>query len=285
MRSWIILIAIVITLKSHVYTQSYQSIFGSDTTQWNYLTDYKRADWISTDKYISYGDTVIDEFSFQELHETLAFMNPSQLGFIREDTVVGKVWLRSLDDTIDYLVMDLSLELNDTFILKSKHTEAWDVICTVKEIQQLDSRKTLVLEGFGLNDNLTFIEGIGTNYTFQVFDFLGFSQLLCVFKDSELVYKNPEFDSCFVDIGLSTPEKKSRDLKVTYNSRLNTISIYSNNMLTPAAYLRLIDLYGRTIFSTEVLYSHTDIELPSINPGIYIISINGLSQRLIINGN
>ena len=285
MRTIILSIVTVLAVYCPTFTQGYQSIFGADTTQWNYLTDYKRADWISTDIYVSFNDTIIDEAMYHELHETLAWNITSQLGFIREDTIEGKTWLRYLDDTIDFLVMDLSLELGDTFVLKSKHTAHWDVVCTVEEIIKQDSRKTIILDGLALNEDLTFVEGIGTNYTFQVFDYLGYSQLLCAYKDSELVFNNPEFDSCFVDIGLSVPHKESVDFQVTYNSILNTISIRSKEMLPHTIGIQLLDLYGRTILTEENHCSQMNIQLPRIIPGIYILLVNGKSHKIVINVN
>jgi hypothetical protein len=57
------------------------------------VTDYGRSDFIATAKFRAYGDTLINNKNYRLLSED--YINGIQTyGFLREDTVQGKLWLK-----------------------------------------------------------------------------------------------------------------------------------------------------------------------------------------------
>lgn len=89
------------------------------------------------------------------------------VGDLRQDSLFTKAWYKSVNDTIEYLIMDLNLTVGDTFFVNEGGVMQVATIIT-KELE--DNRKVLTLDyiygGGSLTNNLQFIEGIGPNASF-----------------------------------------------------------------------------------------------------------------------
>ena len=166
--------------------KSYKSIFGNDTTQWNYLTSYNVADLLYTLIYKAYGDTLMNDTNYRLLYEDAYQwgMVSGIVGMIREDTMTGRVWVRYLEDTADYLIMDLSLDVNDTFLIPNKFDSKYDKKVKVEEIKYNQYGKNVVLG----RDYGSFIEGVGTDIMIRALECDTYYELLCAYKDNELMY-------------------------------------------------------------------------------------------------
>ncbi len=108
---------------------------------------------------LSLGDTI----TIESTTYFKANLNGNLLGYFREDSTAGKAWFWAIDDTSEYLIMDLSLNIGDIFLVKMYS----DSLVTVSSIDVVNNRKELTLNynygGGFIAENLKFIEGVGPN--------------------------------------------------------------------------------------------------------------------------
>lgn len=112
MKNLLIIFLLSATL---VDAQPYKSVFGQNET--NHTSDWYGLG-IGAVYYGIKGDTLIDAKDYKKVSISWnhGIGYSQSIGFLREDTTIGKVWYRHLsNDTVDYLVMDMSLKAGDTF--------------------------------------------------------------------------------------------------------------------------------------------------------------------------
>ena len=114
-------------------------------------------------------------------------------GFIREDSNSGKVWYLDKDLTEELLIMDLSLNIGDSFTINTAHGDEYAV---VDSINNVGGNKRVFLHYCGKwnsptyrNEDFVFIEGIGPSagVIFQYDNIHNVwhsgTYLLCAYKD------------------------------------------------------------------------------------------------------
>ena len=274
---------VLITLLTLIYINGisqYKSIFGINETSWNTLdhssiasTDSSYVDgslsvWGRSYNYI----TEIGHFGFTEF-------------FLREDTVTGKVWYNSdLSDSSDYLIMDMSLILGDTFNLLT-----YDVVPTFEDIvvdsvYYIDGRKHIQFNFTSLSDPnyfLTMIEGIGRNNGMSkesITSPYNNTYLLCATKDSVQLYQS---DYAINTLGISgcnylsisnINEKEFNKISVFPNPTNGQINFESNNNFK----IKRITIYDRTGQQIQSVNLNSTIYSLKLSPtpiGFYIVKI------------
>lgn len=217
------------------YSQPYQSIYGDSSTNWG-LIKFGACDFVCSADYSPESDTIVDSNTFKILQN---------YGFIREDSVAGKVWFYDEFWSQEFLVMDLSLNVADTFTIYDYG--GTPEIFTVDSINYTGGKKHVYLNGgvfiCSLLEPLVFVEGTGPNAGFNYQRTGGGSYLssymLCHWKDDLKVQGNLLFmDSCEVCmVGLE---------------ELNN---------EPAELIKICDYMGREIpekGNTPLLYYYSD---------------------------
>ena len=265
------------------FAQNYESVFGKDTTQWNFVTDYGGADFIATVQFKAFGDTVINEKDYCLLSED--YINGVQtFGFLREDTIQGKLWLKKLNDTSEYLIMDLNLNVNDTFLLRNSQWDDRDEKFVVKEISDTNGR-LVKLQGTESFNDISFIEGIGVDYSFHIIEQSRiYYEFLCSYKDNILTFDNPDFGDCYIpftgtDISDITTEQ-IRIYPIPTTDKL-TIKI-GNNQINNC---KIYTMNGTLISNFTINSSELIIDLVNYQSGLYLIKINDrITKKIIING-
>lgn len=189
--------------------QGYRSVFGDSSTYWRVLFTglVDHAGTVVID-----GDTVMGGISWKKVRLTTCCNTP--VSFLREDTPSGRVWARpklSSNDTVERLVVDMSLNVGDTFRLHYSQTYGVKM-CLVDSVYHLNGRKYIVFNKtvFGNVERFKMIEGVGTNMgllmSSKVFA-AGEDYLLCAFKDSIQSYSNLYFN------GNCTPQIIGQSIK------------------------------------------------------------------------
>jgi len=282
----IILILFLLIANSIVMGQPYKSMFGKDTIQLIYFTDFGGADFVATAVYKAFDDTIVSGKPSKFLYEIYLSQN-NLYGFISEDTIQGKTWLQIKDDTIEYLIMDLSLEVQDTFLMRNQITESWNQKYLVKEILTMDSCKVIKLEGLRYFDNIKFYEGIGPAFIFRLFETGCYSELLCSYKDGVLIYDNPEFDTCFIPFTLTGIHKiEEAGINIYPNPTQNILTVKVENFDSDECYIEIIDINGQIVFSNYYFLNPFMVDISNLKNGIYLLRINKeVSRKIIINGN
>ena len=172
------------------------------------------------------GDTLVDDMHYKIVMRKISsethYWNGntdyySLYGLIREEPS-GKVFYRPISQDTTYLLYDFGMNVNDTALMRVEQTPnpVGNVLVridsiTIQNIAGADRRVYYVSskdynvfpsEWRWLN---TWIEGIGATegllYSCSCTECGGGTkkELLCYHEDGELLYMNPEYDTCWVD--------------------------------------------------------------------------------------
>lgn len=284
MKNLLIIFLLSATL---VNAQPYQSVFGQNET--NHTSDWYGLG-IGAVYYGIKGDTLIDAKDYKKVSISWnhGIGYSQSIGFLREDTITGKVWYRHLsNDTIDYLVMDMSLKAGDTFYIgKTIYTQDIAVVDTVY-IQ--NTRKHIefnVALKYNLSNNwysLSFIEGVGTalglcykdtnilpqNSSTNEFN----GKVFCFYKDGSRIYSMPVVqdynDSCRPPLNIKN--LKSVALNIYPNP---TSNIFHINIPHAKSKVVVTDIVGREVYDFETIQqTKLSVDMTGKNRGIYLVKI------------
>jgi hypothetical protein len=266
--------------------QNYESVFDADTTQWNYFTDYNIADYWSTAVYIAAYDTIITDKPYKLLFEDYLW-ETKHYGYLREDTASGTFWLRFIEDTTEFLLMDLSLEIGDTFLMRNYYNSEANQIYIVDSTRYDQGKKLVFLHSqYSAPYYITFMEGIGVDYIFQVIQEPWiFNIFLCAYKDNNLIYVNPTMGSCYIT-RTSIDEMQDTDdnykiYPVPFGDRLKIDYTRSINRIN---HIVIYNMMGEELFNQYIDSSIIELNLDYLRIGLYLIIINDKYYRKIING-
>lgn len=233
----LILILVVICCNNSAVAQ-YQSVFGSTQTSWNVKTDQLFGAVNDSIAYIS--DTTISSVIYKKVKY---YRETSELEtyLIKEDTTLGKLSYRKINDTTHYQVYDLSLSLGNSFdgyIVDSIYFSVGKKHIRLNYTpMSTNGEKFVMIEGVGTNIGLMYHNGMAGN--------IG-PYLLCHHKDNipDFINSHPVYNGlCNVNsVGINEndtnhqinifPNPSKVELTVEYvNSFSNNlnIEIYNTN--------------------------------------------------------
>lgn len=256
----------------------YTPVFQNDSIVWVIKHEVFDAAEIGE---IWLGNTVtIDSTLYREISDSWT----GQSGYYREDTATGRVWFRGISDSSEWLIMDLSLALGDTFLVRMgswAYSNQDSIQTTVMKVDTVQNRKVITLElmygaGF-IYEHLKFIEGIGPNasliYAISQDDFPGYGGGLLVcktYRDNDLVYAwnvaDPE--DCGPFIGISGTDFNWGS--VYPNPFTTTVNIKLNAMV-PATVV-IYDLLGRPLVNSRFI-SSIQLDLSDIDDRVLLYKI------------
>ena len=215
-----ILLFILTLLSLLTYGQDYYPIVEDDKI-WNVLSVI----YIPSDPYydttfltVSYkilGDTVIDDIAYKKMYSSNEEypVNWSFEYFIRENDD-KKIWFRRFTEDNENLLYDFSINVGDSVIVGHSLDEYLyvDSITTVA-INEVPRNKYWMSSNYDYYSE-TWIEGIGSNkgivWSGSMTIVGGWIWLLCVSDEGELLYMNPNFESCYmIPTGIAEQQKDS----------------------------------------------------------------------------
>ena len=247
------LIILNLFISVNLFSQPYKSIFGIQSTQWNELT-YSISSWTCLLNTIK--DTIINTKSYKKVTYS-GFGCPMvyNVAFLREDTMTGKAWVYDFYHSNERLIMDLSLNVGDTFRIYP-NSLMFDTIVIADSVYLENSLKKVRFNinfQFVNNEKFTFIEGIGTNIgvDYQINPYflngLGNTYLLCSYKDSSLSYKNNYLDTCYiVSVGIKE-EIIENGINIFPNPISNISTITLNNTDSKFIKFEVYNLLGERV--------------------------------------
>lgn len=274
-RRFFLMFTLLITSLT-TWGQSYESIFGIDSTEWE--IPFCNLDQGVIVHQISLEDTLINGLTYKKvgtkygltIDYSLYGSISSSNGFLREDTATGKMWFLAVTDqggsvdTIAYLVADLSLAIGDTFVVH--HPYAMDSTIVVDTVYYQAGRKYVQ---FNYTDpsgaqassaQLTFIEGIGTNWGWNYMH-NGLNLCRCLHsstKDGTQVYYN----SACVVIGSVTSTASNLIEVAIYPQPVTKTSTFEFENSEGRFYeLNLYDLTGKMVATYQT--TNSSIQLSS----------------------
>lgn len=239
------------------------------------------------------GDTIINDQVYKKVWVDSEFDDGSieLVGFTREDISEGKLWFKRVADMTESLIMDLSLEVGDTFLLNEANycqysPDIQDMF--VSNIDTVDGRKIIDLDCFSTGyDSLRFIEGIGPNTTifFQTFDlteigslfYFNYGYTLCrMLKNDTIFYPEDGMQLC--DFFSPTIDfNQVENITIFPNPTTSIINI------EPIEQIKSISLHNTSgVLLLSKKKDFTQVDISKLPKGIYILKIKLKSGQIIV---
>jgi hypothetical protein len=281
-------------LRQEINAQPYKSIFGNTSTTWKIVAT--NLDVLKIDTVSAENDTTFNANNYKKIFSYYPTYIHYLSGYLREDTINGKVWYYSKNDNTEKLVMNLSLALGDSIYLDLWPDNGW---VTVDSVYYNNNRKMIRLNtdfSSGWGEKLLFIEGIGTNRGVQYLSSnLNTSPyLLCSYQDYQLIYtnNNSNFNGCSL-LNTNVNELQISDLSCSIfpNPTLSNAIIKFNNIANIHYILVLYNFSGFKIKEYETNSSSILIEGGEFKAGVYFYKLyNDINNKfcfgkIIFNNN
>lgn len=261
----ILLISIFLVLVVIGYSQDYHPIV-KETNNWSVVSAglgrFLKVCCVQTNHYRFEGDTTIQTTDYKKILLSTDSINQNWeiIGFIREDTIQKKVWLRDLENE-EGLIYDFDLTLGKEVTLHNPFSND-----TVKYlVTQIDS--VLLQSGYRkvykFGNEEQWIEGIGSKdgiINSAVSWTGGFRELLC-FSDSNDEYINPKYQTCHKTSFTPLITNQYIDTAIVdqeYSFQINTSEIF---------------YYDSIYFVDSLPYGYNNMKLPD---GLHLNYSSGL---------
>ena len=217
------------------------------------------------------GDTLIGDVRYMKIMGTLNNGNPNLFTVLREED--GKVWERHLNTSVETLLYDFTASVGDTLCFG--HPGNCFVLDSISMVQigDVDRRKFWFgLEYDGLGNpraKETWVEGIGSDFGllwsgyYGVYD--GWHCLLCFHQYGELVWQNPEYNTCTYPYD-AVEENKDSEISVYPNPVRDRVVIEG----IEAVEIQVYNTLGQVV---KTVRGTNEIPVADLPQGVYLMRI------------
>jgi hypothetical protein len=270
MRTKTLIISILISVCLNA--QSYKSCFGKYTTTWNICGTNEIRE---TRFYNLTGDTTID---------TIVYKTTNFRYNLREDTLTGKLFVIADWEAVEHVVMDLSLNVNDTFFFSGIKFHDFAI---VDSIYYINTRKYIEFDYPIDNfiplpevENLTFIEGIGPNigFTYLSDEFMWNNTILLCYTNDSFNYINENYDTCDIN-WVNIEQIQLNEIQLYPNPVSDFLNIKNAQNLTICIY----NLYGQVVSEKEVTDNPFKYSVNELINGVYIAKFRSTNGAISYN--
>ena len=283
----IMVLTILMALICPAFGQNVSILDGS--LKWNIGSNcvrtgpYKPYDYWTTSFLHTEGDTLMNEKHYKRLISCTDSLcgKKSLRSYIREEA--GRVFLAN--KTEELLLFDFNLQQGDTMIMNffsETDIRYYIRVDSVKSLALHDQEERIAqyvtvfdyynssLDGYLEND--VFVEGIGSlnfglEYPVNLFITGGngcWPTLLCFYSGEDLIYANPEINSCYLSTGLLQLQQPKLVQVTANNHGILEIQLAEASI----GNLFVFDINGKLIAGQSVNQSVTQFYLPST--GVYL---------------
>jgi hypothetical protein len=280
----LIVIAYLFMFRGALQAQGYRSLFSDSTTSW-LINSNGYCHTTCTRTFSVVKDTIINALTYKLMFPRIA---------LREDTIQGKTWAFNFQKSKEYLVMDLNLNLNDTFKLYSYNDFATnykvDSIYFLNGIKHLRLNKVIKPCHTITGEKMFFKEGVGPSagFDYQV-NWLA-SYMLCQYKKGQKTSGNTIFNNiCYLCDVMSTGEidGNTNKLQVFPNPANDQLNVRTFLEGTIDAGASVYNSFGQQVFTVTINSPVSRFEISDLNPGVYYLEVKGKGsvarKRFIIN--
>lgn len=260
--------------------QGYKSLFGQHSTMW--VFEWGNSFGPAQDTVYVEKDTIVNG----KLYKKLACSSSYYVGgILREDTIQGLVWYKSLDfysgipnpnDTIERLAFNFNLSIGDTFDISNVvsgysggYPDDWNIVNTIYFI---DSTKYIQFQGLNQHgEYFTIIEGIGSNVSpiWKHYEgaLLG-HYLLCTYKDGiRTDFINQRFNgNCSIHTSISNLQDKK--IKIYPNPASYLLNISTKDY--EFKYIKIYNTLGQLVYNQH--FTNT-LDISYLSPSLYYIQL------------
>jgi len=221
------------------------------------------------------GDTLIGGNTYKQFWISLdsTFTYCSYYKTLREETD-GKVY--QLGDSGEELLYDFGLEVNEIFSTSLNGCSIELQVVSIDSVTLLNGEKR---KRINLNwDGESWIEGIGstmglTNVGAYQCYFDIYFYLNCVTENEMLVYKNPDFDGCYVIcVGFPEIESKTFSFQCAPNPFTDFTKFVFSYSPVKSYSLQIVNITGREVLSFPEIHT-AEVIIPgqAMKSGLYFI--------------
>jgi hypothetical protein len=279
---------LVLLFHDKVFTQNYLSIFGNENTKWD--QPFCNLDFQEVQQHVSEQEVVFEDQTYKQVGTVIPngisydMNSVSGNGYAREDLALGKAWfvgvVETIEgiDTLEYLIMDLSLEEGETFVVYE--FGGLENLATVDSVYFENGLKYVRTNyQFWSNDDpLTFIEGVGTNYGIAyMHNYLNMCPcLISIKKDFDLVYSNMD---CQPEVVRTNDFSRDHSILIFPNPSTDYITIQSNSY---GFSYQIITLDGRELMNGKSESYSLQLDVSNFDDNWYIIRVDNIRQKVFI---
>ena len=298
-RLYTLLVLLLMAGRVTIQAQETTNIL-KDNSEWNILwqsTGVPTPESVTESLMVS-GDTLVDGVLYKKVLRKLSSetqywhgsLEYDLYGIIKEEES-GKVFYKPIEQEIEYLLYDFGMNVNDTAVMYWCQNPNWEVHVRIDSIATqhiagaerrvfyVSSKDMFGDEWHWLN---TWVEGIGAMegllYSCHIVNAGGITlhELLCYHEDGELVWQNPNYNTCLIDpesiqdnteeSGLQVYPNPARDRVVTEGIEVAEVQVYN-------AHGQLVKTVRRT----------TEIDLSGLVDGVYLLRITDAEGKVYTN--
>jgi len=276
---------------SMAFSQVYYPLIEENRT-WNVIsvTLVGTFPWDTTYSTLTYefvGDTIIDSNTYLKLYESNEEFpdNWNLWCYMREDNE-KRIWYRRDSDEEEMLMYDFSVEAGDS-VLVGLNEPVYLYVDSINEINinQTDRKKYWLSCKTMPEYSETWIEGIGSNkgvcWGGSVYIVGGWYWFLCMSENGELIYRNPNYESCYLIAEINEIDKPV--IKIYPNPVKNLFRIENIENIEIKS-ISLTKINGQIIKQFDPM--KTQLDISEVSSGLYFLKIsykNGkLTKKMII---
>ncbi len=271
---------VIIICSTTFLGQSYYPLIEDNKT-WNVLNIISCGGWppfdtsYNTSSYYISGDTIIGNTQYKKMFNSSEEVPVNWIlrGLIREDSV-KRVWLKWPMNSDEELLYNFSVVAGDSLTLRHDTTFYFSVDSITNINIHGDSRKKYWISQDEFDWNETWVEGIGSNRGItnsgMAMAVGGWSWLLCMSEFEELVYMNPEYNTCYL---LSTAVEETNT--VLFNVYPNPTKDYLTIKNTGSIRIQsvsIINSFGQIIKHFD--HGKTQLDVSDIEAGVVFLKIS-----------
>jgi hypothetical protein len=266
---------------------AYSQNFIDETKQWTIISHAFEGP-VSTTFYKFLGDSTFNGKTYHKLYQSTdsnqTNWHLNSLWYERNDSVFQYYTQFGSSNDTSILVYDFNIQEGDSFPL------TYQGYMKVDSIRLLEwggtNRKHWFFHKTNNSDTsswnrTTWIEGVGQLGLFircSEIDIIGaINQLLCFHENGNLVYQNPNFNSCYVNVPSITKSQGLINLFPNPATTQLTLTLPEN---TANAIYTLYDMQGRLQLTGKISNTQAELNVATLPRGLYILKI--ITEKEII---
>ncbi len=291
-KNFLLLALLSLILSSFSSINAQENNLLQEDSKWNILRQIFNTNTQKNDKrteiLLVKKDTSINNIIYKNLYQKFKQADEYKLiGQIRGN-FSDKIYFRPINHNEDFLLYDFSLKVGETTkVLWANNTKKEltlikirvDSIVSIKfnkqnRLKYYISSKSQIEDKWSSNNE--WIEGIGSIegilYSTRNVDVGGVEakQLLCYSISDNLLFKNKNYNSCYIDNMKSIELQNDKNI-ISYDNLTKQLLIKTQD--APAINLIIFDSIGRVVFTKAINESQSNIALNFLSNGLYIINI------------
>lgn len=227
------------------------------------------------------GDTIIGNVRYMKIMGILNNGDPHLFTVLREED--GKVWKRHLNTSVETLLYDFTANVGDTLCFGEPGTSFVLDSISIEQIGSVDRRKFwfgLEYDGFGNpRTKETWVEGFGSDFGllwsgyYGVYD--GWHCLLCFHQYGELVWQNPEYNTCTYPYD-AVEENKDSEISVYPNPVRDRVVIEG----IEAVEIQVYNTLGQVV---KTVRGTNEIPVADLPQGVYMLRVTDADGKVYTN--